>query len=152
MPESLEDIREFCLKFEIPIERRKKFWEKLEGGKIFTSKCKSCGEIMFPPQADCSNCLSSDIEWIELDGKVTIRAFTHIVVRPETFRDEEPYSVAVGEFKEEEGLRVVAWLSGFRMDEIKVGMDAQLVAKPRGEGPHSYEFVPMEEWDGNFGK
>lgn len=144
MARSLKDMRELPISYEIPIERTKKFWEKLEEGRIYTTRCKGCGKTFFPPQSDCPRCLESDMEWIELSGEAMLEGFTHIVVRPYSFQDEEPYTVGVGKFKEVEGLRAVAWLRGFKVDEIKVGMDMKLVARAREEGPPTYEFVPME--------
>lgn len=69
MPKSLDDMRDLTIKFEIPIEQTKTFWEKLEDGKIYTNKCSECGEVMFPPQAYCRNCLSTDMEWINSMAK-----------------------------------------------------------------------------------
>ncbi|KXB04322.1 hypothetical protein AKJ50_02530 [candidate division MSBL1 archaeon SCGC-AAA382A13] len=145
MPESLKDMREVTLKYEIPIEQTKTFWKELEEGKLYTSKCKECGEIMFPPQSYCRNCLKSDIEWIELDGAATIQGFTHIIIRPKSFSDEEPYTIGVGEFKHHKGVKALAWIEGFKMSEVEVGMDADLVPKQREDGPPYYVFVPIEE-------
>lgn len=145
MPKSLEDMRELSITYDIPIEQTKKFWEKLEEGEIYTSKCNSCGEVMFPPQAYCRNCLDDDIDWIELDGEATIKGFTHIIIRPKSFSDEEPYTIGVGEFKNHEGVRALAWVEGFKMNEVEVGMDVQLEARTREDGPPFYVFVPTEE-------
>lgn len=145
MPKSFEDLRDVTLTYEIPIEQTKTFWEKLEEGKIYTTKCNECGEVMFPPQSYCRNCLNNDIEWIELDGEATIRGFTHIIIRPQSFSDHEPYTVGVGEFKKHEGLKAVAWIEGFKMSEIEVGMDVKMIPKTREDGPSYYVFAPIEE-------
>lgn len=145
MPKSLDDMRDLSIKFEIPIEQTKTFWEKLEEGKIYTDKCSECGEVMFPPQAYCRNCLSTDTEWIELDGEATVKAFSHVIIRPNSFSDEEPYTIAVAEFKEHEGVKAFSWIEGFKMSEVEVGMDVQLVAEPREEGPPTWKFVPVED-------
>ncbi|MEM2336220.1 MAG: Zn-ribbon domain-containing OB-fold protein, partial [Candidatus Bathyarchaeia archaeon] len=99
----------------------------MKQGKILATKCKKCGKLYFPPAADCSQCLSSDIEWVELSNEATIETFTHVVVRPATFQQEKPYTVAIGRLNE--GVRVLAWLTNFKPSEIKVGMKAKLVAK-----------------------
>lgn len=145
MPKSFDDMRELSITYEIPIEQTKTFWEKLEEGELYTTKCKSCGEVMFPPQAYCRNCLDSDVEWIELDGEATIKGFTHIIIRPKSFSDEEPYTIGVGEFKNYEGVQAVAWVTGFKMSEVEVGMDVKMVPRQREDGPPYYEFVPIEE-------
>jgi uncharacterized OB-fold protein len=46
--------------------------------------------------------------------------------------------------KLKEGVRVLAWLTGLRLSEIKVGIKVKLVAKVTPEGKPTYEFVPFE--------
>jgi len=40
-----------------------------------------------------------------------------------------------------EGVKVLAWLNGFKLSEVKVGMKAKLVAAVSPEGNATYEFV-----------
>lgn len=134
--------REIKIVQDIPISKTLPFWESLKQGKVLATKCKKCGKLYFPPAADCSKCLSSDMEWIELSNEATIETFTHVVVRPTTFQQEKPYTVAIGRLKE--GVRVLAWLTGFRLSEVKVGMKAKLVAKITPEGNPTYEFTRLE--------
>ena len=81
------------------------------------------------------------MEWTELSSEAEIETFTHVVIRPTTFQQYKPYTVAIGKMKE--GVRVLAWLSGFKLSEIKVGMKAKLIAKLSPEGNPTYEFVPL---------
>ncbi|MBS7647317.1 MAG: Zn-ribbon domain-containing OB-fold protein [Candidatus Bathyarchaeia archaeon] len=134
--------REIKVVQDIPISKTLPFWEGIKQGKILATKCKKCGKLYFPPVADCSKCFSSNMEWIELSREATIETFTHVVVRPRSFQQEKPYTVAIG--KLQEGLRVLAWLTGFKLSEIKVGMKAKLVAKITHEGEPTYEFTRPE--------
>jgi len=134
--------REVKIVQDIPISKTLQFWEGIKQGKILATKCKKCGKLYFPPVADCSNCLTSDMEWVELSNEATIETFTHVVVRPTTFQHEKPYTVAIGRLKE--GVRVLAWLTGFKLSEVKVGMKAKLVAKLTSEGHLTYEFTRPE--------
>jgi uncharacterized OB-fold protein len=134
--------REVKIVQDIPISRTLPFWEGLKQGKILATKCRKCGKLYFPPVADCANCFASDIEWIELSSEATIETFTHVVVRPTTFQQEKPYTVAIGRLKE--GVRVLAWLTGFKLSEVKVGMKAKLVAKLTPDGRPTYEFTRPE--------
>jgi len=134
--------REMKIAHEIPISKTLPFWEGLKQGKILAAKCKKCGKLHFPPVADCSQCLSSDIEWVELSNEATIETFTHVIVRPATFQHEKPYTVAIGRLNE--GVRVLAWLTNFKPSEIKVGMKAKLVAKQTPQGQLTYEFTRPE--------
>jgi len=131
--------REVKVAPEIPISKTLPFWEGLKQGKVMTTKCRKCGKIYFPPVADCGECLSSDMEWLELSGEAEIEAFTHIVVRPLTFMNERPYTVAIGRLKE--GIRVVAWLTDFKKSEVKVGVKAKLKAFVTPDGNIMYVFT-----------
>ena len=128
--------------YNIPISKTLKFWEGLKEGKIYTTKCKKCGKLYFPPVADCAECYSSDMEWIELSGEGEIETFTHIIVKPASFQDEPPYTVAIARLKE--GVRALAWLTGVKKKDVKVGMKVRLMAKVTPEGRLTYEFKPIQ--------
>lgn len=134
--------REIKIVQDMPISKTLKFWEGLKEGKIYATKCRKCGRLYFPPSADCSECLCSDIDWVELSSEAEIETFTHVVFRPTSFCEYKPYTVAIGRLKE--GVRVLAWLTGFKLSQIKVGMKVKLVAKTPQEGNPTYEFVPLE--------
>jgi uncharacterized OB-fold protein len=133
--------REIKIVQEIPISKTVKFWEGLKQGKVLATKCVRCKEIFFPPVADCPECSATDLEWIELSNEAEIETFTHVVVRPTSFQQNKPYTVAIGKLKE--GVKVLAWLTGFKLSEIKVGMKVKLVAKVTQEGNPTYEFIPL---------
>jgi len=133
--------REIKIVQDIPISKTLKFWEGLKQGKVYATKCKACGKVFFPPNGDCSECLSNELEWVELSNEAEIETFTHVVVRPTTFAQHKPYTVAIGKLKED--VKVLAWLTGFKFSEVKVGMKAKLVAKLSPEGNPTYEFVPL---------
>lgn len=126
---------------EIPIGKTLKFWEGLKEGKVYATKCCKCGKLYFPPVADCSDCLCSEMQWVELSCEAEIETFTHVVIRPTSFCQYKPYTVAIGRLKE--GVKVLAWITGFRLSQVKVGLRVKLVAKVDAEGNATYEFVPL---------
>ncbi len=128
------------LTFEIPNTKTSKFWDGLKAGKILATKCTKCGELLFPPSADCSNCLSSEMSWVEISGEGEVETFSHIVVRPSSFSEHETYTVAVAKLKE--GVKALAWLSGVKLGDAKVGMKVKLVPKNDEDGL-AYELVPL---------
>jgi hypothetical protein len=134
--------REIKIVQEIPISKVLKFYEGLREGRVYATRCRSCGKIYFPPNVDCPECASTGLEWVELSNEAEIETFTHVVVRPTTFQQNKPYTVAIGRLKE--GVKVLAWLTGFKLSEVKIGMKAKLVAKVTAEGSATYEFVPLQ--------
>ena len=133
--------RPLNITYNIPISRTLRFWEGIREGKIYATKCKKCGMLHFPPVADCPNCFSSDMDWVELSGEGEVETFTHVVVRPASFTDEPPYTVAIARMRE--GVRVLAWLTGVKKTEVRVGMRVRLEAKVTPEGRLTYEFKPI---------
>lgn len=131
--------REIKIVQEIPTSKTLKFYEGLKEGKVYATKCKDCEKIYFPPMVDCPECLTTGLDWVELSSDAEIETFTHVVIRPTTFQQHKPYTVAIGRLKE--GVKVLAWLTGFKLAEVKVGMKAKLVAKATPEGNATYEFT-----------
>jgi uncharacterized OB-fold protein len=133
--------RPITFAFDIPTNKTAKFWDELENGKVYGTKCKKCGQKYFPPTVDCAKCLSSDMEWIDLTGEEgEIETFTHVIVRPPSFAGHETYTVAVAKLKQ--GVKVLAWLTGVKLGQAKIGMKVKLAAKTSPDGP-SYELVPI---------
>lgn len=87
--------------------------------------------------------MKNDLEWIEPSNEAEVETFTHVVIRPTPFQQNKPYTVAIGKLKED--VKVLAWLSGFKLSEIKVGMKVKLIAKASMEGNPTYEFVPLQQ-------
>jgi uncharacterized OB-fold protein len=133
--------REIRIVQEIPISKTLKFWEGLKEGRVYATRCTNCGKLYFPPNANCPTCLTTGLEWVELSREAEIETFTHVVVRPTTFQQNKPYTVAIGKLKE--GVKVLAWLTGFKLSEIKVGMKVNLAAKVTPEGSLTYEFTRL---------
>jgi uncharacterized OB-fold protein len=131
--------REIKIVQEIPTSKTLKFYEGLKEGKVYATKCKDCEKVYFPPMVDCPECLTTGLDWVELSSDAEIETFTHVVIRPTTFQQYKPYTVAIGRLKED--VKVLAWLTGFKLSEIKVGMKAKLVAKATPEGNATYEFT-----------
>jgi len=124
--------------FELPTEKLTEFWNGLEKGKVYASKCKKCGYITFPPTADCSHCLNQEMEWVDIQGEGEIETFTHVVIRPASFQKYPTYTVAV--VKMNAGVKVLAWLTSAKLGDVKVGARVRLGAVPSEDGP-SYGFT-----------
>lgn len=132
--------RPITLEFEIPISRTKKFWDHLKKGELYTTKCRICGRLHFPPVADCPSCRSSDMVWVTIEGKGELETFTHVIARPTSFQQRAPYTIAIANL--DEGIKILAWLTNTEITEVEVGMKVKLEAGITPEGELSYWFVP----------
>jgi uncharacterized OB-fold protein len=103
------------------------FADYLQKGKLMGTKCKKCGEIYFPPRADCIKCLNDDIEWMEFSGRGTLHTYTKIKAAPKGFGDIAPYIIGVVDLKE--GGRLLSWIKDIPDDKIKIGMSVKVVPR-----------------------
>jgi hypothetical protein len=53
----------------------KTYYDGLEEGKILGLKCPKCGNVEWPPVPTCNECGSTDMDWVEIQGKVTVESF-----------------------------------------------------------------------------
>jgi uncharacterized OB-fold protein len=135
----LHSRRSLTLRFDIPISKTSFFWEGLEKGKFYITRCTSCGNKSFPPQADCPKCMSDKHEWVELKGNGKILTYTLVQVTPASFVDNDPYIVAIAEFQE--GIKVLAWVEGATLDKISPGSEVRLETRMSKEGNPYYVFT-----------
>jgi uncharacterized OB-fold protein len=114
------------------------FVDYLEKGKFMTTRCKQCGKTYFPPKADCPKCLSSDVEWLEINSIGTLQTFTVVLYGPTGFEDDAPYTLGIAEF--DEGVRILGRVSkAISPVDIKVGMKVKLTPVKLANGHFIYE-------------
>ena len=127
---------------QIPILRVKKFWDGLKEGKIYATKCKKCGEIYYPPQADCTSCLTSDMEWIEVPNEGYIETFVASYLKPQGFEHyETPYIIAIA--RTESGIKVMGFLEKVDYKEVKPGMKVKITSRIQNDGFPAIIFEPI---------
>ncbi len=136
---SLHSRRAITLRFDIPISKTHEFWESLRNGKFVTTKCSNCGNVTFPPQADCPKCMSGESKWVDVGRDATLVTFTHVRVAPASFASDEAYIIAIGELAA--GLKVLAWLEGVAPEDAKPGMKLRVEPRSSAEGNPYYVFV-----------
>lgn len=129
------------LVFRIPINGFSRFFDELKNGRIVTTKCRRCGKLYFPPVSECGSCFSSEMDWVKVDSEGEVEAFTHVVVRPESFKQRPPYTLIVGRLKD--GIKVFARLLDVNIADVKIGMKVRLRARITDEGEVTYEFIPV---------
>jgi uncharacterized OB-fold protein len=135
----LRSRRTLNLRFDIPIAKTREFWDALKQGRLITTKCSRCGNVSFPPQADCPKCMAGDPLWVDLGTDATLVTFTHVRVLPASFASGDGYTIAIAELRG--GVKVLAWLEGAREEGVRPGMKLRVEARDSGGSPF-YVFVP----------
>jgi uncharacterized OB-fold protein len=111
-------------------------------------KCRQCGQIIFPKREVCLNCLSQDLDRLNLSRKGKLYSFTIVHMPSEHF--QPPY--AIGWIELPEGIRIFSQIRGWQDHPLKTGMDMELaIEKLWDEGEKEvigYTFRPSTDKGG----
>jgi len=107
-----------------------KFWEGTKEGKLLIQFCNDCNSKIFYPRKFCPECWSANLSWMEGSGKAKIHTFStaYSNVEPK-FMDELPYTVAFVDL--DEGIRMMTRIVDCKPEDIKFGMDVEVVFHER---------------------
>ena len=99
-----------------------------EKPQLIGSRCLLCGEVFFPKKTYgiCAHCQSRDLEEIRLSRRGRIYSFTVVMQRPpEYYKGPVPYAEGFVELPE--GVRVETLFTDCNFDDLKVGMEVEMV-------------------------
>jgi len=121
-----------------------------DGPRLCAARCSGCGCVYFPRPISCRNpdCDTPLLERVLLEGCGQLYSYTIQRYRPPAlFRmdDWEPYALGIVELSQ--GVRVMGMLSGFDLDNIRIGEQVKLVSErlftdPERGAVMTYKFAP----------
>jgi len=109
--------------------------------------CESCGEKLFPPRDVCPVCQRPASKPFTFSGRGNVYSYSVMRRAPEGFEEFVPYTVAL--VKLEEGPLVTAQLTDVDNEEVKIGMEVEMVTRKlreeREDGLiiYGYKFRPQ---------
>jgi hypothetical protein len=129
------------------------FYDHLREGRLTTTRCRDCGHEPFPPRIICPECLSEDLEWIDLPTTGTVEVVTEEEVGvPLGFESPLIHALinlggklklfsriincGVGQLKEGDEVKLIV----FPVDPVPIQMARETVLKDRVY----YAFEPAE--------
>jgi len=126
-----------------------------EKPQLIGSRCNLCGEVFFPKKTNgiCTNCQSKDLEEIKLSRRGKLYSFTVVMQRPpEYYKGPVPYAEGFVELPE--GVRVETLLTDCNFDELRIGMDVEMVIEKlhddeEGNEILAYKFRPLTSKEGD---
>jgi uncharacterized OB-fold protein len=122
------------------ITKTAKFVDFLAEGKVEGTVCKKCGAKFFPPRADCSVCLSKEMDWFEMPKNGKLETFTTAMYAPFGFEADPPYTMGVVDFGG--GLKLFARLAkDIKPEDMSVGMAVAIRTMKYDDGQMSFEIV-----------
>lgn len=123
-----------------------------DGPALLGSRCTGCSSHYFPQALSCRNpaCDRKVVERALLGRRGELYSYTVQQYRPPAlFRMEpwEPYAIGLVELPE--GLKVMGKLTGFALDELKIGTPVQLRLEPlyrdeQGRDVLTYVYGPID--------
>ena len=93
--------------------------------RLEASKCKSCGNVSFPPRLICPECKSREFETIKLSDEGKILTYTIIRVASDAFSKITPFAIAV--IAVDNGARLMTQIADSPIDKVKIGEKVKLV-------------------------
>ena len=126
------------------------FWEGTRNEEIRFPRCRKCHKFHFYPNILCPFCHSADIEWQTLTSQPTL--FTWTCVRwnlaPEylshLFETRGHYIVGLVEFAEAPGFRLPTNITGCQPEDLKIGMQMEVVYQKVNDRVTVPTFKPKE--------
>jgi uncharacterized OB-fold protein len=116
--------------------------------RLLGSRCRACGEHLFPRRVVCARCLAADTEDVELGPEGTLHTWTWVYYPLFNSRRAGAGGYGVGQVDLPEGPRVQCVLSGER-DAFRIGMPMRLELESLRENPEGqdvviFRFAPAE--------
>ncbi|MGD8367676.1 MAG: Zn-ribbon domain-containing OB-fold protein [Desulfobacterales bacterium] len=112
----------------------------LEQGKVMGTRCTQCGQVFFPPRADCFKCLPGTIEWFEVEGSGKLLTYSRLQFGPVGFENDLPYCIALVDYGDYKVFGRIA--DGLSESDIRIGMPMKARANELPNGQLNYVFEP----------
>jgi uncharacterized OB-fold protein len=102
-----------------------RYWREIpQRYRLEAGKCKSCGEVYFPPRLVCAQCRSREFETIRLQNEGKVLTYTIIRVGPSQFADQTPFAVGVVEL--DGGVRITSQIVDCDFEKLAIGQRVRL--------------------------
>ncbi len=103
-----------------------RFYDSLREGKLTTTKCKDCGKVHWPPRLICPECLSGNLEWVDMPETGTIYSYTVAYGGlPPELVDKAPIVYGLIDF--DNGVRMLSAVIDSKPEEVKTGLEVEMV-------------------------
>lgn len=107
------------------------FWMALREGRLALQRCAHGHGFRMPPTLYCSECHSTDAEWIALSGRLRLYTYTIVSLRPRD-PDSPLYVAALACPEEAPDTKVFGNVVECSVGELAVDMPLELVPAPPG--------------------
>ena len=109
-----------------------RFWAATAEGRLLLPRCTECDALIWYPKGVCTECGSTDLEWIEASGRGEVYSYSTTWQAFGEYAQAVPYVVAYVELAE--GPRVLTNIVGCEPSAIRIGDPVVAVFENTGEG------------------
>lgn len=121
------------------------FWDGARERKLVMPRCHDCGAWVWCPRPVCGECGSDKLDWEQISGRGKVFAFTvirEVVGRAlRGFAPDIPYVTAWIDL--DEGPRFCSNVIGCPIEDVKIGMDVEVVFEDAGDRITLPKFKPL---------
>jgi len=102
-----------------------RYWREIpQLYRMEAGKCRSCGELYFPPRLVCSKCKGREFETVKLGDEGTIISYSIVRTGSSQFEDLIPYAVGIVEL--DGGVRITSQIADCDFAELSMGQRVRL--------------------------
>ena len=102
------------------------FWKGAAEGKLLLQKCRGCGKLQFFPRVVCTDCFSSELDWVPASGAGKVHSFSWVFVpRNPAFKEEVP--ICYANVVLDEGVILESRIVGKEVERVKIGDKVKVV-------------------------
>jgi len=98
--------------------------EKPQRYRLEAGKCKKCRKLFLPPRLVCNKCGGLEFTTVRLPEEGRIATWTVVHTGHPAFTDEQPYALAIVEFRE--GVRLLMQIADYHGEALKIGQKVQV--------------------------
>ena len=119
------------------------FFDHLREGRLTTTRCVACGEVLWQPRVVCPHCNADKMEWIDLPHEGEIFAFTSVRLgAPMGMEDDLPFVIGIVKLKGA-GLQILARIDGDE-ESLRIGQPVRVAVDHLPDGRVWFRFRSVE--------
>ena len=123
-------------------DENRTFWEQASKGRLVVESCRACGQLVFPPCGVCRGCGGRQMDEHEVTGPGVVYSYTINHQRWMPAMDV-PYGLALVDFPDAPGVRILGWVDGEDLNGLHVGATVGYTLVLSSSGLHVPAFRPV---------
>ena len=130
----------------------KPYWDGLRREELWVQRCHQCRTWQWGPEWICHQCLSFDLDWVQVEGKGRIYSWERAwhPVHPALKQRQEPYITVLVELPEANNIRMIGNLLGDPHQDVVIGTPVDVVFEPHPETEPAYTLAHWRVVDGAY--